>query len=69
MIIGVPKEIKAQEARVGLTPSSVQILAAEGHRVIVEKGAGEGIGALNKHYRDAGADIVPTAREVLTRPK
>ena len=45
MIVGVPKEIKNHEYRVGLTPGSVRELVAHGHKVMVEKGAGAGIGA------------------------
>ena len=69
MIIGVPKESKDNEARVGLTPHSAQSLTAAGHTVIVEKDAGDGIGAINKHYRNAGATIASNAKEVFSKSK
>lgn len=65
MLIGVPKEIKNNEFRVGLTPESVVELIAHGHKVMVEAHAGEGIGALDNDYRDAGADIATDARQVF----
>ena len=58
MLIGVPKEIKNHEYRVGLTPESVMELAVSGHSVLVESGAGEGIGADDQQYRMAGAELV-----------
>jgi alanine dehydrogenase len=61
MRIGVPKEIKVEEYRVGLTPASVREYVARGHEVIVEQGAGSGIGADDDVYRSAGAAIVDTA--------
>ncbi|MCB9948223.1 MAG: alanine dehydrogenase [Rhodospirillaceae bacterium] len=57
MRIGVPKEIKPQEFRVGLVPASVRELAARGHEVVVETGAAAGIGFTDDDYRAAGADI------------
>jgi alanine dehydrogenase len=57
MIIGVPKEIKVEEFRVGITPFGVQDLKPEGHMVLVEAGAGEGSGFPNDEYRKAGAEI------------
>lgn len=65
MLIGVPKEIKNHEYRVGLTPSSVREVVAAGHRVLVEAGAGAGIGAADAEYRQAGATIAGTADEVF----
>ncbi len=65
MIIGTVREIKNHEYRVGLTPESVYELAAHGHQVLVEAGAGGGIGALDQAYVDAGAAILPTAAEVF----
>jgi alanine dehydrogenase len=65
MRIGVPKEIKNHEYRVGLTPPSVRELAAHGHQVLVEKGAGAGIGASDAVYEKAGAKILPSADEVF----
>lgn len=61
MQIGVPKEIKDQESRVGLTPSSVQVLTQQGHRVVVETGAGQGTGFADVAYQQAGATIVAEA--------
>jgi len=61
--IGVPKEIKAREYRVGMTPAGVRQLTARGHRVLVEKGAGLGSGISDEQYVQAGATIVPTAAE------
>jgi alanine dehydrogenase len=65
MLIGCPKEIKTQEHRVGLVPSSVRELAAHGHRVIVESGAGAGINFSDEDYKAAGADIRKTAKEIF----
>ena len=67
MRIGVPKEIKVHEYRVGLTPSSVREVVARGHAVLVETQAGAGIGAGDEAYRAAGAVIVDTAAEVFER--
>jgi alanine dehydrogenase len=65
MLIGVPKETKVHEYRVGLTPESVRELTTRGHRVLVEGNAGEGIGAGDADYRTAGADIASTPDEVF----
>ncbi len=65
MLIGVPKEIKVHEYRVGLTPESVSELVARGHRVLVEKDAGAGIGATDADYVSAGGVIAATADEVF----
>jgi alanine dehydrogenase len=65
MRIGVPKEIKVEEYRVGLTPASVREYVARGHEVVVEHGAGQGIGAGDDVYRAAGATIAETAEEVF----
>jgi alanine dehydrogenase len=65
MLIGVPKEIKVQEHRVGLTPGSVRELAHHGHRVAVETGAGGGVGFDDASYAAAGAQILPGAAEVF----
>ncbi len=67
MLIGVPKEIKDHEYRVGLTPPSVRELTSHKHKVIVEKNAGAGIGASEAEYQKAGAEIVATAEEVFAR--
>src|SRR5262245_28799071 len=63
MIIGVPKEIKTREYRVGMTPAGVRQLTKRGHTVRVERGAGEGSGILDEHYTQAGATIVTSAKE------
>ena len=65
MLIGVPKEIKAQEFRVGMTPAGVRELVAAGHRVIVEAGSGEAIGLSDDLYNAAGATIIKTAEEIF----
>ncbi len=67
MLIGIPKEIKAQEFRVGLTPGSVRELTHHGHDVIVETNAGGGIDFTDDQYERAGASIVQTADEVFER--
>jgi alanine dehydrogenase len=65
MRIGVPKEIKNHEYRVGLTPDSVRELRAHGHEVLVETKAGGGIGSSDDDYRAAGADIAGTPKDVF----
>lgn len=65
MLIGVPKEIKTHEYRVGLTPASVREYVQRGHKVLVQSGAGAGIGASDDIYRQAGAEIATTAQEVF----
>ncbi len=65
MRIGVPREIKVHEYRVGLVPASVRELVAAGHHVLVERGAGCGIGVSDYDYLEAGARMVDTARTVF----
>tara|TARA_B110000438_G_scaffold22352_1_gene20213 strand:- start:400 stop:1518 length:1119 start_codon:yes stop_codon:yes gene_type:complete len=65
MKIGVPKEIKILEYRVGMTPSGVKELASDGHEVFVETNAGMGIGMTDQDYKNAGATIMATAKEVF----
>ena len=65
MIVGVPTEIKPDERRVGLTPSSVNELTNDGHDVIVQRGAGLGIGASDGDYEGAGAQIAADPSEVF----
>jgi len=65
MRIGVPKEIKVLENRVGLVPASVREAVVHGHQVIVEHNAGQGIGMDDDAYRKAGASVVATAAEVF----
>jgi alanine dehydrogenase len=67
MLIGVPKEIKVHEYRVGMTPSSVREAVDRGHRVVVETHAGSGIGASDDDYRRAGAEVVGDAADVFAR--
>ena len=65
MLIGVPKETKVHEYRVGLIPENVRELVAQGHAVMVETDAGAAIGMTDSHYEDAGAAIVPAAADVF----
>jgi alanine dehydrogenase len=65
MLVGVPKEIKTHEYRVGLVPGSVRELIHHGHKVIVESGAGSGIGFGDDAYRAVGATIAPDAAAVF----
>jgi alanine dehydrogenase len=67
MLIGVPKEIKNHEYRVGATPSGVRELVAAGHKVIVEKNAGAAIDFLDEQYIAAGAKIVAKAQDVYSQ--
>jgi len=67
MIIGVPKEIKADEYRVAMVPAGVERLTAHGHHVLVQSGAGEGSGITDEEYRRAGAEIVSSARRVFAK--
>ena len=60
MIIGIPKEIKNNENRVGMTPSGVKELVKHGHKVYVQHTAGEGSGFADEEYVKAGAEILPT---------
>ena len=59
MSVGVPTEIKNNERRVGLTPTSVREVISAGHDVVVQSGAGAGIGASDRAYIDAGASVAP----------
>ena len=65
MRVGVPKEVKIHEYRVGLVPSSVRELAHNGHEIVVETGAGVGIGVSDADYERAGAKILPDAKSVF----
>lgn len=67
MLIGVPREIKDQEYRVGLTPTSVRELIHHGHRVLIEAGAGASIGFDDARYRASGAEIVAEAKDIWAR--
>lgn len=66
MVIGIPKEIKAEENRVAITPAGVSALVSHGHRVMIERGAGVGSGLSDAQYRAAGARL-GTARQVWQR--
>jgi alanine dehydrogenase len=65
MLIGVPREVKSHEYRVGLVPGSVRELVHHGHRVVVESSAGAGIGFDDRAYEAAGGEIVPKAADVF----
>lgn len=67
MLIGVPKEIKNHEYRVGMTPMSVREAVRHGHKVWVQAQAGAGIGASDRDYASVGAHIVPTAEEIFAK--
>lgn len=67
MIIGVPKEIKISENRVGLTEANVKQLVSEGHKVFVQKDAGVGSMISNDDYIRAGAQILPTAEDIYQK--
>ena len=67
MLIGVPKEIKNHEYRIGLTPAGVRELESHGHQVVVQKDGGKSIGLTDEMYRKAGADIWDTAEEIFAR--
>ncbi|REJ74232.1 MAG: alanine dehydrogenase [Acidobacteria bacterium] len=67
MRVGVPREVKDHEYRVGLIPASVHALVEDGHEVLVERGAGEGSGILDEEYEAAGASLVEAADDVCAR--
>src|SRR5947207_11915843 len=67
MIVGVPKEVKDNEYRVGLVPAGVKALTGGGHSVLVEAQAGDGLGITDAKYVNAGAEIVISAQEVWSR--
>ena len=67
MIIGVPKEIKLQEHRIGLTPESVKALTDQNHEVFVENNGGFEAGFTNDDYLKAGAKIIETAEEIFKK--
>ena len=67
MIIGVPKEIKNNENRVGMVPGGVRALVADGHQVYVQKNAGLGIGITDAEFVTAGAKILDTAAEIFEK--
>ncbi len=67
MLVGVPKEIKDNEYRVGIVPSTVRELADKGHHVVVETGAGAGAGFADSDYQAAGAEIMANADTIFGR--
>jgi len=67
MIVGILKEIKTEENRVSMTPAGVEVMSQNGHTVLVEKFAGAGSGIEDSSYRDAGAEIVETPKEIFDR--
>lgn len=67
MIIGIPKEIKNWENRVSLTPSGAKTLIDNGHKVFIQKSAGEGSGFTDDEYVNMGADILPTIEDVYKK--
>ena len=67
MIIGVPKEIKLQEHRIGLTPDSVKELIDKGHEVLVQNNGGFEAGFSNEDYKNVGAKIVEKAEEIFKK--
>jgi alanine dehydrogenase len=67
MIVGLPKEIKDNESRVGLVPSGVHALVQDGHKVLVQASAGEGSGIGDEEYKAAGAEIATAAGDVFAR--
>ena len=67
MLIGVPKEIKPQENRVGLTPESVKELIDDGNEVIIERTAGQGSGFDDQNYKDVGATVFENAQDIFDR--
>ena len=66
LIIGIPKEIKNNENRVGMTPNGVNVLVKNGHEVFVQEQAGEGSGFLDEQYEAVGAKLLATAKEVYS---
>ncbi len=67
MIIGIPKEIKISENRVGITEAGVRQYVKEGHTVIIEKEAGVGSGITNEQYERAGAKLIDTKKKCMRK--
>src|SRR5436190_1830997 len=63
-VVGVPNEIKTHESRVALVPVGVEELTRRGHRVLIQKGAGQGSGISDERYAEYGAEIVAAADDV-----
>ena len=69
MIVGILKEIKAEDNRVAMSPGGVEVMRQNGHKVLVEKNAGQASGFNDKAYENAGAEIVKGSREIFERAK
>lgn len=67
MVIGIPKEVKTDEFRVGATPSNIAVLVSDGHELFVQSGAGEGSGFSDEEYANAGAKIALSAKELYEK--
>jgi len=67
MVIGIPKEVKTDEFRVGVTPSNVAVLVSDGHKLFVQSGAGIGSGFSDEQYVNAGAEIAASAKELYEK--
>ncbi len=67
MLVGVPKEIKNHEYRIGMTPAGVKELVGRGHQVLVQSHAGEGVGFSDEDYLTAGASLVDSVEEIFSR--
>ena len=67
MIVGVPTEVKSDEYRVGMRPVGAEVLVKQGHKVLVQAGAGDGSGFSDREYDAAGATLVPTAEDVWAK--
>ncbi len=67
MLVGIPKEIKNEEHRVGLTPFNAHELVRHGHHVMIEHNAGAGIGFYDEHYRQLGVEVVSNASDIYAR--
>ena len=67
MLVGIPKEVKDNEFRVGMTPAAIAELVHHGHRAIVERGAGAGSGSPDEEYARAGAELVDASAEIFAR--
>lgn len=67
MIVGIPKEVKAEENRVAITPAGVEVMRQSGHTILLERGAGIGSGFDDASYETAGAELVGDNREIFAR--
>ena len=67
MIVGILKEIKAEENRISMTPAGVEVMKQNGHTVLVEKTAGMGSGYEDSVYTSSGAELIDTPEEIFSR--